>query len=330
MACALEDAGWELRDTLMWLYGSGFPKSKNIGGGYGTALKPAWEPIIMARKPPTGTVADNVQLHGSGALNIDGCRIPTTDKLGGGDQNESTKIASDGWDRPWMRNEAMKDAHAARVNANVAKSEELGRWPANVVHDGSDEVLDAFPDAVGQIADASTSTSSRKAQNVYGDMKRGNGRDGEPSANSANDGTVGFQMRPGARRGDAGSAARFFYCAKASREDRNVGMQGEPEKPLNWSSGAQSPGTFQSENTHRAAANHHPTVKPTELMRWLVRLVTPPGGTVLDPFLGSGSTARACDIEGFDCVGIEIDPGYAAIARKRISGDAPLFAEVAT
>lgn len=266
----------------------------------------------MARKPFSGTVADNVIRHGTAALNIDGCRVE-----GASVPQPVYGVKSDG-----VTN------FGAGIGRNGEMSQASGRWPANVLHDGSDEVLAAFPDAIGQIADAST--SSRATQNVYGGMRRGNGRDGEPSADSANDGVVGFQMRPGARRGDAGSAARFFYCAKASREDRNVGMQGEPEKPLNWSSGAQSPGTFQSENTHRAAANHHPTVKPTELMRWLVRLVTPPGGAVLDPFLGSGSTARACDIEGFDCIGIEIDPAYAAIARKRISGDAPLFAQVGT
>jgi site-specific DNA-methyltransferase (adenine-specific) len=131
-------------------------------------------------------------------------------------------------------------------------------------------------------------------------------------------------------KGDSGSAARFFYCAKADRADRNEGLQGLPEKPLLWSSGEQNPGAFQSPNTNRAAQNNHPTVKPTDLMRWLVRLVTPPGGVVLDPFLGSGSTLKAAELEGFDGIGIEREAEYIEIARRRIAGDAPLFAEVAT
>jgi site-specific DNA-methyltransferase (adenine-specific) len=130
--------------------------------------------------------------------------------------------------------------------------------------------------------------------------------------------------------GDTGSAARFFYCAKASREDRNEGLHGMATKPLNWSSGEQSPGTFQSPNTNRQAQNHHPTVKPTELMRYLCRLVTPKGGTILDPFMGSGSTGRGAIREGFGFIGIEIDPEYCEIARLRIHADAPLFADATT
>lgn len=287
MACAIEDAGWELRDTLGWIYGSGFPKSHNGEWG-GTALKPAWEPIIMARKPLIGTVAANHAAHGTGGLNIDGCRID-----GGSYTAEQMTPAGN------------------------------GRWPANVLHDGSEEVLACFPNAPGQIADASTNASARKTQNVYGDMKRGNGREGEPSADSANDGDVGFAMRPGARRGDSGSAARFFYCSKASRSDRNEGCEGMEERPLLWSSGTQSPGTFQAEGTKRAATNNHPTVKPTTLMRWLVRLVTPTGGLVLDPFAGSGSTGRAAVLEGMRFVGIELNPEYVAIAQARIAAVQP-------
>jgi len=241
MACAIEDAGWELRDTLMWLYGSGFPKSKNLHGeweGYGTALKPAWEPIIMARKPFAGTVADNVICHGTAALNIDSCRVdcgdvnPSIARRKGATNHLSTEPAAVSEAQGKLRSRQSVEAYS-----RPRPSDELGRWPANVLHDGSEEVLTAFPDAVGQIADASTSTSNRKVQNFYGAMKRGDGRDGNPSAASANEGAVGFQMRPG---------------------------------------------------------------------------------------------VRACDIEGFDCIGIEIEPAYAAIARKRISGDAPLFAQVGT
>lgn len=157
-----------------------------------------------------------------------------------------------------------------------------------------DEVIAAFPDAPGQQADESRVAPSSKTSNVYGRMSR----QGEPSADSENDGAVGFKMKPGARRIDSGSAARFFYCAKASTEDRGEG-------------------------------NNHPTVKPSDLMRYLCRLVTPPGGTVLDIFAGSGSTLLAADREGFNAIGIELDQHNIDIARRRIENDSPLFAEVA-
>lgn len=273
LTCAIEDAGFEIRDQVMWLYGSGFPKSHNLKGereGWGTALKPAWEPIIVARKPLAGTVAENVRDHGTGALNIDECRVPGADtrrtKAGG---SNDFPLEDDSW-----------------MPRSVEVGSSLGRWPANVIHDGSEEVLAAFPDAPGQMADASS--SSRKTQHVYGAMRRGNGRDGEPSADSENVGVVGFKMKPGARRLDAGTAARFFYCAKASKLDRGAG-------------------------------NTHPTVKPTALMRYLCRLVTPPGGIVLDPFMGSGSTGKAALLEGFDFLGIDRESSYVAVAQARLA-----------
>lgn len=232
MIAGVEDAGFEIRDCIMWVFGQGFPKSHNLKdewAGWGTALKPAWEPILVARKPLKGTVARNMRSHGTGAINI----------------------------------------NAART--------EGGRWPANVIHDGSDEVLAAFPDAPGQLADASTSSESRKFQNVYGDMRRGRG-------------AVGFKMWSVARRFDSGSAARFFYCAKANRADRGEG-------------------------------NNHPTVKPAALMQYLLRLVTQLGGLVLDPFAGSGSTGKAAAREGFSFIGIERYPDYVAIAEARIAAD---------
>ncbi len=311
MMCAIEDGGWELRDTLMWIFGSGFPKSANGAWG-GSALKPAYEPIILARKPLQGTLAANFAKWGTGGLAIDDCRIET-DEVG------TPKESNDRADRESWR-------MAGGTNGSGASSA-LGRWPANIIHDGSEEVVALFPQAVGQIADASSS-SSRKTQNVYGAMNRGNGRDGEASADSDNDGDVGFKMKPGARRGDEGSAARFFYCPKADRSDRNDGCEGMPAKALNWSSGEQSPGTFQSPNTDRSARNHHPTVKPTDLMRYLCRLVTPKDGTVLDPFMGSGSTLKAAELEGFSAVGIELSAEYVEIARRRIASDMPLFREV--
>jgi site-specific DNA-methyltransferase (adenine-specific) len=276
----IEDAGFEIRDCIMWLYGSGFPKSLNIGGGWGTALKPAHELIVLARKPLAGTVAANVQEWGTGALNIDGCRIES-----GADYHD-LEVTQGGNHR--------HDVGLKEKTRHEKFVPSPGRWPANVIHDGSEEVLEAFPDAAGQLADASSSSSSRKTQNVYGAMKRGNGRDGEASAErryAASGGTT-FAALPGARRGDTGSAARFFYCAKASKSDRSE--NGEVE-------------------------NKHPTVKPTDLMRYLCRLVTPPGGIVLDPFMGSGSTGKAAVLEGFQFIGIDRDPEYVQLATRRIA-----------
>jgi len=322
LACAIEDAGFEIRDQIGWAFGSGFPKSRNGSWG-GTALKPAWEPIVMARKPLVGNVGENVQQFGTGGLNIDGCRVPVEDDAyarnfsgdrghdGTRDDNAtgSTSMRMGGGKRPLREVAPMRDdveyagnALAGRVDGSLQTSKavgetDLGRWPANLIHDGSEEVLAVFPRAPGQQRSVGPEHGTKDSVNVFGDY--------------------------GARetfnpRGDAGSAARFFYCAKASRDDRNEDLHGMATKPLNWSSGEQSPGTFQSENTNREAQNHHPTVKPTALMRYLCRLVTPPGGTVLDPFMGSGSTGKATEREGFRFIGIDLDPAYFAIACERI------------
>ena len=281
MVCAIEDAGFEIRDQIMWVYGSGFPKSLDVPKaiekmseakategisassaedarqwrGWGTALKPAHEPICVARKPLVGTVAANVLAYGTGALNIDGCRV-------GRDPGDVS-----GWSVSGSKasdNRAMSGANYARD----AKPDAPGRFPANLIHDGSDDVLAAFPQAPGQLAKAASGGDRRKDQNTYGAMTRGS--NGAPP------------------RADAGSAARFFYCAKASKKDRG------------------------EENTH-------PTVKPTELMRYLCRLVTPPGGTVLDPFMGSGSTGKAAILEGFSFVGVEREEAYFVIAQARLA-----------
>jgi len=312
MAVRIEDAGFEIRDMIAWVYGSGFPKSHNGPWG-GTALKPAIEPITVARKPLSGTVAATWEEHGTAGLNIDACRIETADKLGGGDQSAEPKVGPDGWHRPWMQDEQAKAAHAERCNANVAKAEALGRWPANLIHDGSGEVLAAFPAASGQKADLSDDGESTRFSNVYegGPLPRGR----EASSNSTNQGAVGFNMRPGARRLDSGSAARFFYCAKATREDRNDGLDSGLAPAV--SAGA-TMRDRETANWQARNGNHHPTVKPTALMRYLCRLVTPAGGLVLDPFMGSGSTGKAAVLEGLQFIGIELDPAYAAIAEARI------------
>jgi site-specific DNA-methyltransferase (adenine-specific) len=272
MACAIEDAGFEIRDQLAWTYGSGFPKSHNQPGGWGTALKPAWEPICLARKPLVGTVAANMAAHGTGAINIDGCRIEAQGR-------PAREVA------PFREGVAYAgNALEGRVDGSLQSSKavgttDLGRWPANIIHDGSEEVLAAFPSEAGGR-----------------DMREG-GKGSRPSG-FANVGAPSGGNEPvGLLYGDTGSAARFFYCAKATTEERGEG-------------------------------NNHPTVKPTDLMRWLCRLVTPKGGTVLDPFAGSGSTLIAADAEQFNAIGCELSPDYAAIAEQRIRNAAGMFAEV--
>ena len=334
MAVAIEDAGFEIRDQIMWVYGSGFPKSHNVSkgidkaagaerevgkqgsticpdfpnpcsghnetgkfsatvhalptlpntpeaqqwDGWGTALKPAHEPIVLARKPLIGTVANNVLTYGTGGLNIDGSRVGTDDSFGGGAKGTSGFAAgydADGW---------------------VAGST-LGRWPANFIHDGSDEVVALFP------------------QTTSGALLSGHKRgDGKIGANSAGKGGIVV----GNYGNDSGSAARFFYCAKASKRDRNEGLDGFEAKQTVGGGGLTEVGGAYG-LIKAPGQNHHPTVKPTSLMQYLVRLITPPNGTVLDPFMGSGSTGKACAYEGFDFIGIDQSAEYVEIAKARIA-----------
>lgn len=264
--------------------------------GWGTALKPALEPITVARKPLIGTVAENVLAHGTGGLNIDGCRVATEDKLSGGHASGGQQMTG-GWERPWMKDPDAVAANAERSRQSVSKAEELGRWPANLIHDGSDEVVGLFP-----------KTTSTTRQPTGGKLYAGNSL----NHTVTDDTTVrGFN--------DKGSAARFFYCAKASKRDRDEGLDGFEVKSahsnLNTKNGT---GERLDGNPTAKIANIHPTVKPTDLMRYLCRLVTPPGGVVLDPFTGSGSTGKAAMLEGFSFIGCELSPEYAAIANARI------------
>lgn len=253
MACAIEDAGFEIRDSLMWVYGTGFPKNHSMRDisrpELGTALKPAFEPIVLARKPLSEkTVAANVLRWGAGALNIDGCRVAT---------DLSVDDPGLGGNGSWTTSKAQSGDTVSLPRGTVASSA-LGRWPANVVHDGSDEVVGAFPSA----RSSGNYNKKPKKAGPFGSSAYGEDVDGSVTA----------------AYGDSGSAARFFYSAKASRADR--------------------------------AGSKHPTVKPISLMQWLARLVTPPGGTVLDPFAGSGTTGAACEREGFDCILIEKEAEY--------------------
>jgi site-specific DNA-methyltransferase (adenine-specific) len=294
LACAIEDAGWEIRDCVMWVYGSGFPKSHDVSkaidkaagaergrstvlsksvstcyaqdewtrlnagtvldpeaitqeaaqwSGWGTALKPAWEPIIVARKPLCGTVADNVLTHGTGGINVGGCRVGT----------ESTVVSRKTVGAMMGSNGIYGGSNGLRDTGSNA-----GRWPANLIHDGSEGPSSLL-----------------------------------------------------------GSAARFFYCAKASKADRDEGCEGLIVKDVHRYGAGLGEGI--DPNAPARNRNHHPTVKPTALMRYLCRLVTPPGGVVLDPFTGSGSTGKAAVCEGFDFVGIEREAEYVEIARARIA-----------
>jgi DNA modification methylase len=329
MACAIEDAGFQIRDQIMWVYGSGFPKSlnisksiegllttgsanktafKNLAGeqvdrgdwgiakqqfthgqrdtnydetasatrlgklepttdeakewnGWGTALKPAHEPIVLARKPLDGTVANNVLTHGVGGINIDGCRVGD-EVLGGGTMPNLRDVGA-------MSKEAtgidkLSFGQNPRPATRLENQSHVGRFPANFIHDGSDEVLELFP-------------SDKPNQ----------------------------------------SAARFFYCAKASKKDRNEGLDGFAEKRPDERT-TTGMGTFDEKGVAKQA-NHHPTVKPTDLMRYLCRLVTPPNGTILDPFTGSGSTGKAAVLEGFNFIGVEQSAEYIEIAKARVN-----------
>lgn len=249
MVCALEDAGFEVRDQIGWAFGQGFPKSHNMGNGWGTALKPAWEPIVLARKPLSeGTVAANFLKWGTGALNIDGCRVAAEDL---------PEFAN--------RNGASVNAYGDGLHGSARTGRMLpGRWPANVIHDGSDEVVGVFPDAKAG-GNIESSAPSDKTGTIFGKFT---GRFDNTS----------YQ--------DGGSAARFFYSAKADSDDR--------------------------------LGSKHPTVKPLDLMQYLVRLVTSPGGTVLDPFAGTGTTGEAAYREGCSAILIEREPEYQADIRRRM------------
>ena len=347
MAVAIEDAGFEIRDQIMWVYGSGFPKSHNIakaiqkadgvepvgfkenenaafygtgsGGqynptprqlfmpptegvaaewdGWGTALKPAHEPMVLARKALIGTVANNVLTHGTGGLNIDGSRVSSGDSFEGMKGFASMKLNA-------RRNGETEEEWKIRCESgpeqqeSLRKLQELGRWPANFIHDGSDEVVALFPDTKsGFLNQASVKADDR----IYGGGF-GNGK-----------------TNPRTFEANSGSAARFFYCAKASKRDRNEGLDGfEAKRDHDGRKDGGVGGDNPRNRTNNAKLNHHPTVKPTTLMQYLVRLVTPPNGTVLDPFMGSGSTGKACAYEGFDFIGIDQSAEYVAIAQARI------------
>jgi len=343
MVCAIEDAGFEIRDQIMWVYGSGFPKSLDVAKaidkmagvefeakpasgvgfmnsnddgynttlnqlvqtgkstdeankwkGWGTALKPAHEPIVMARKPLVGTVANNVLTYGVGGINIDASRVDYVSE----DDKDSAHQNALGMDR-------LKRDYGIELGSFEGgwkkKSPLLpsGRWPANFIHDNSDEVVQLFPDTKGEIRQP----TGNKILN--------------PKTGWNNNSMIDTTVRGFA---DSGSAARFFYCAKASKRDRNEGLDGFETKEKRYRATANGTGETSKgmeRFTTQPVPNHHPTVKPTSLMQYLVRLVTPKDGVVLDPFMGSGSTGKACVYEGFNFIGIDQDLDYVNIAKAR-------------
>jgi len=341
MAVRIEDAGFEIRDMIAWIYGSGFPKSLNIGKavdkingveitelptlpmqdatdigaisknrrcaicgkaissgspcqcdrqyhsqnefeGWGTSLKPALEPITVARKPISeSNIAENCLKHGTGGINIDGCRVGTEDTLSFG-----SRELGDG----------IKYGKCKPTTEGIQHTQ--GRFPANLIHDGSDEVMAVFPE---------TKSGALNAGHKRGETEFYGG--GIIQKDYGN---------------DSGSAARFFYCAKASKSERDAGLNDMQEKSIvtfataNGTSG--KPSSI-SEGRETAYKNNHPTVKPIAVMQWLLRLVTPKNGITLDPFSGSGSTQCAAIREGFRYIGIEISEEYLAIAAKRIDSE---------
>ena len=299
---ALEDAGWEPRDVLCWLYGQGFPKSRNLGNGYGTALKPAWEPIILARKPFPYAVTDNFQRYGLGGLNIDAARIP----LNG--------------DAPVVRCDCgsyeSRGGHfgvATGVNtmcANCGKypptsgNDDAGRWPANVVLDeDAAEMLDSeFDTPPTGIAWRPVDGSGHEVTSY------------DVSGLTEDHAVVSRQRR--AIEGRATGPSRFFYTAKASRSEREAGLQGLP--PMRRSDGRSADSDHPRLRTS-SRRNHHPTVKPLSLARWLTRMVAPPGSRILDPFVGSGTMSIAGYLEGCDAIGVDADADYVTIAKARIA-----------
>jgi site-specific DNA-methyltransferase (adenine-specific) len=257
--------------------------------GWGTALKPAHEPMVLARKPLISTVANNVLTFGVGGLNIDGTRVEgdkgTGNWKGVTTPDQSDNIYAGGWDGSVQGQEPITDTGT------------IGRFPANFIHDGSDEVVALFPDVKGKVG---VQRLSDFRFNV-----------GETE--------TGAKFASQAGLGDSGSAARFFYCAKASKRDRNEGLDGfEAKRDHDGRKDGGVGGDNPRNRTNNAKLNHHPTVKPTSLMQYLIRLVTPPNGIVLDPFMGSGSTGKACAYEGFEFIGIDQSAEYVAIAQARI------------
>lgn len=345
MVVQIEDAGFEIRDQIMWLYGSGFPKSHDVSKaidkaagitewketkpnpaarpgngnqaetstgwakpqrppkpvvetdlakqwqGFGTALKPANEPIVLARKPLEKglTIAENVLKWGCGALNIDGSRI---------EANDQAKLEKN-WDREQSDTmETDRPSYGKFGAIDLRDRAPQGRWPANVIFD--EEAAQVLDEMSGLLKSGAINEGGSSGTNfsISGELGR---RPPHPKTIAAS----------------SGGASRFFYVAKASKRERNAGLEGMPKKLVSvW--GGDEDDLSEGKKSTIPRQNHHPTVKPIKLMRYLTRLITPPNGLVLDPFCGSGSTGVACKKEGFEFIGIEREEQYVEIAKKRV------------
>ena len=299
MTVAIEDAGFEIRDSLHWIYGTGFPKSRNVSAamdtdaakqwsGWGSALKPGHEPIVLARRPLDGTIAENVQKHGTGALNIDGCRIAhqsEADRAAATPQGRVTSNVAAG---------AAPDVEdAGRIDVERPDTSK-GRWPTNVLLDE-----DAARELDEQSGIRTPGHWTKTTTTGFGQFGGGTS-----------------QYHGTGPKSEAGGASRFFYCAKPGRRERNAGLDQLPiRRPdVRTKTGM---GSFDQKGV-QPQRNHHPTVKPVALISYLCRLITPPGGTVLDPFLGSGTTAVAAIQEGFTWIGCELTEDYVPIVKGRV------------
>ena len=360
MVVNIEDAGFEIRDVVSWIYGSGFPKSLNISkaidkaagaerevvgtydsrglyddanragnvntsgdflksvdsvkkktapatdaakqwDGWGTALKPSCEFFTLCRKPLSeSTIAKNVLKWGTGGINIDGCRVGTWEN----DPNKRPNNREHSHSNGVYGGNSLLDSKTNYGEFSYDK----GHFPANLIHDGSQEVLELFPET--------KSGAIKPSKHIH---KGGKGS----SLAGSKDGSLNNYLPHQEYKSDKGSAARFFYCAKASKKDRNEGCDELEEKDgtqrMNASLERHEEGREPTKRAEQSKnRNNHPTVKPTALMAYLCRLITPPNGVVLDPYMGSGSTGKAAIREGFSFVGIELDPDYYNIAKARV------------
>lgn len=308
MVINIEDAGFEIRDQIMWLYGSGFPKSHNIGKAIdkigkdnseykhlGTALKPANEPICLARKPleKKHTIADNVLKHGTGGLNIDECRVG------------SETIKSPQHNTETFKSVRTSGEYKNTYNGEITEHE--GRFPANIILD----------EEAGEILDEQSgeSKSGKKGKRKSDGFNKSCYGEGVGVKKGDNNGEYG----------DKGGASRFFYCPKVSKNERNLGLDDFEDKASQLNSGgigrkcSVKKRLDQHETNTPTQKNTHPTVKPVELMRYLCRLITPKGGLILDPYMGSGATGIAALLEGFRFCGMEMEQEYIDIAEARIN-----------
>jgi len=298
MVVGIEDAGFEVRDMISWISNKTFPKSHNLKdewAGWGTGLKPTVEPIVMARKPLIGTVAHNVLTHGTGALNIDGSRI-------GAEVRTNSPAGGAG----------LLDRNSFPNASSQTSKEVEGRWPANIILD--EHTAGLLDKQSGHLH------GSGNISDVENDKGKGYESSGyEVSYNGRANRDFGAK---------GGGASRFFYVAKASKRDRNEGLEDLPKKQAAFGGhGNNEQDGMTKQLVHAPRQNFHPTVKPTALMGYLVNLVTPPNGTVLDPFTGSGSTGKAAILNGFDFIGIEMTEDYLPIIKARLEHAETEFAE---